>query len=314
MDYFLRLSGEHPTLAEAEVAAVLESYQREFSLKAVGDRWFLVSTEADPLFASRPAFTQKAYQVVSFANSLAELTGDLYDVLCDFDSFRIDDAPGGVRNQLGGRLSDLDLKVDLSNPSQRVGVVEVDGFFAAGLRMPVAGGFESRKPQFRPYFHPTSMHPKYARALVNLSRVDASSLLLDPFCGAGGILIEAALMGVESVGWDIDERMVEGCRENLKFLGLEGEVRLADALSPQGEVFDACATDPPYGRSSYTSVETRELYNRFIGNASNFLSQGFLVLVVPDFIDLDSGDFGVEDVFNVRVHKSLTRKIFVLRK
>ena len=63
--------------------------------------------------------------------------------------------------------------------------------------------FETRKVQNRPFFSPISLHPKVARALVNLSEVEKNETLLDPFCGTGGILLEAGLIGANVIGNDI---------------------------------------------------------------------------------------------------------------
>ncbi|NIP34812.1 MAG: methyltransferase domain-containing protein, partial [Thermoplasmata archaeon] len=80
----------------------------------------------------------------------------------------------------------------------------------------------------RPFSHPISLHPKYARAMVNLAKVPLGGRILDPFCGTGGVLIEAALLGYEPLGSDIDPRMVEGSRRNLEAMGLQAGLEVAD--------------------------------------------------------------------------------------
>jgi tRNA (guanine10-N2)-dimethyltransferase len=40
--------------------------------------------------------------------------------------------------------------------------------------------------------------------MINLSQVKEGSLLLDPFCGTGTILIEPSYLKINSVGVDID--------------------------------------------------------------------------------------------------------------
>jgi len=52
--------------------------------------------------------------------------------------------------------------------------------------------------------------------MVNLS--GARREVLDPFCGTGGVLIEAGLIGLEVYGFDIQQSMVEGCKEILSTL------------------------------------------------------------------------------------------------
>ena len=77
--------------------------------------------------------------------------------------------------------------------------------------------FENRKVQFRPFFSPISIHPKLSRFMVNLSMIKKNEILLDPFCGTGGILIEAGLLGYKIIGNDIDNNIINGCNKNLKY-------------------------------------------------------------------------------------------------
>jgi tRNA G10 N-methylase Trm11 len=61
--------------------------------------------------------------------------------------------------------------------------------------------------------------PKLAQIIINLTGVPPDGTrLLDPFCGTGVLLQEAALMGFGVYGTDIDERMVRYSRDNLNWL------------------------------------------------------------------------------------------------
>lgn len=61
--------------------------------------------------------------------------------------------------------------------------------------------------------------PKLAQILINLcGDLPEKSRLLDPFCGTGVLLQEAALIGYTPYGTDINERMVEYTEKNLKWL------------------------------------------------------------------------------------------------
>ncbi len=58
--------------------------------------------------------------------------------------------------------------------------------------------------------------PKLAQILINLcGNKPKGSVLLDPFCGTGVVLQEAALMGYAVMGSDLNERMVEYTKRNL---------------------------------------------------------------------------------------------------
>src|SRR5207245_6361436 len=64
----------------------------------------------------------------------------------------------------------------------------------------------------RPFSLPISLHPKFARALVNLARVPMAGTVLDPFCGTGGVVLEAMQLGLRGIGLDHERGMVVGAR------------------------------------------------------------------------------------------------------
>jgi tRNA G10 N-methylase Trm11 len=60
--------------------------------------------------------------------------------------------------------------------------------------------------------------PKLAQTMLNLAQVAPGDRVLDPFCGTGVVLQEAALMFAEVYGTDLSERMVRYTRDNLNWL------------------------------------------------------------------------------------------------
>ncbi len=61
--------------------------------------------------------------------------------------------------------------------------------------------------------------PKLARMMINLGAVPKNSVLLDPFCGSGTILSEAALLGYEQlIGSDISMKAVEDTKKNFAWV------------------------------------------------------------------------------------------------
>ncbi len=62
--------------------------------------------------------------------------------------------------------------------------------------------------------------PKLARLMINLSGINPQgATLLDPFCGSGTVLMEATLMGFETViGSDISEKAVTDTGTNMDWL------------------------------------------------------------------------------------------------
>lgn len=64
--------------------------------------------------------------------------------------------------------------------------------------------------------------PKLAKIMINLAQADKDSFLLDPFCGSGTILTEAALMGYRNLlGSDISASAVAQTRENLEWISTQ---------------------------------------------------------------------------------------------
>jgi len=82
--------------------------------------------------------------------------------------------------------------------------------------------------------------PKLAQTIVNLStglldpKSTDNSPILDPFCGTGVVLQEAALMGYKIYGTDLERRMIDYATTNLQWLA-----ERATISSPNLEVGDA---------------------------------------------------------------------------
>lgn len=73
----------------------------------------------------------------------------------------------------------------------------------------------------RPAADPKSgmVPPKLAQMMLNIANVQSSDILLDPFCGSGTILQEAALLGVKELhGSDSEVKAVKDSQENLRWL------------------------------------------------------------------------------------------------
>ena len=96
--------------------------------------------------------------------------------------------------------------------------------------------------------------PKLAQIITNLASPKAEGRLLDPFCGTGVVLQEAALMGMQVYGTDIDERMVRYARDNLNWLqekyalGMDWFLEIADACDHHWQAFDTIACETYLGR------------------------------------------------------------------
>ena len=86
--------------------------------------------------------------------------------------------------------------------------------------------------------------PKLAQILINLcGKLPEGARVLDPFCGTGVILQEAAIMGYVPYGTDLNERMVEYSKKNLSWLFNERNQKrfkiLPDLIQKKDQILNA---------------------------------------------------------------------------
>lgn len=94
----------------------------------------------------------------------------------------------------------------------------------------------------------SSLEGRVARAVVNLV-ARPGERVIDPVCGTGVLLVEAARIGCRAQGSDLNAKACHAARANLAALGLKAEVRVRDALAlaPEEPPCDALVGDLPYG-------------------------------------------------------------------
>jgi len=321
MELLIELTDENGDLPHAEAAALGSAYSPTEVL-AEGRRYAIIRTFTPPeRFAERLSHAKSvsehlgSFEDLPEASDLPDVPGPVYISVVKAAGWS---GPGRMETarELGYRLGK---PVSAENPRTVIKVI-LSGMVHVGLQRAEVprDGLSERLPHLRPFFSPVSMLPKLARCAVNLSSIREGQTLLDPFCGTGGILIEAALMGIRVVGSDISQRMVEGCRRNLMhYTGDVHDIRqmdISDVPSAFGTV-DAVVTDVPYGRASATGGEDlQSLYARAMRAAAAVLPKGGrAVLVVPQPL---TKVHGMESLgtYPVYIHRGLTRYIMVLRK
>ncbi|HBF67055.1 MAG TPA: hypothetical protein DDW36_01360 [Candidatus Magasanikbacteria bacterium] len=96
--------------------------------------------------------------------------------------------------------------------------------------------------------------PKVARMMVNLAQCPHHGLLIDPFCGSGTILTEAALMGYTHIaGSDISEKAVNDTLKNIAWVVKK---RTEDIVVKK---FDARRIAELFQKNSVSAVVTEPL-------------------------------------------------------
>jgi tRNA (guanine10-N2)-dimethyltransferase len=334
MDLIFYLSGEQQTLPKSEALSFLQNQGWDHEIIEDLEQLLVcrISPAPDLRLLENLGMTHSVLEYIGFCepeiDEILKLAGEIKKIKESF-SVRVERIKKYSKNQSTLELErsigdEIDGKnVDLRNPDIAfVGFLTSNRFVLGKTLLKInRGDFEKRNPQFRPYFHPSSLLPIFSRTLCNICGVAPNKLVLDPFCGTGGILIEAGLIGAEIHGLDLDKSMVEGCIENLAHFGLSGKIELGDATEINArEEFDIVITDPPYGRASTTMGRSLEsLYKKAVNSIFQALKKkGKACIISPDTLPLEEIvteiGFTVRETHLLRVHKSLTRKIVILKK
>ena len=206
----------------------------------------------------------------------------------------------------------INSKVNLKNPEQIIKIVKIKSkYFLCKKIWQRTDKLSNRHNKNLPETMPTTLSPKLAKAMINLTGLTKGKIV-DPFCGAGGILIESAKMKFNTTGHDIDKRAFGKSKLNLLHLGFN-KVKLEkkDALKLKGK-FNAIVTDLPYGKNSKISKKLLDLYADFFKIAAKHSK--IMVVGMQSKTDIDSilGKWKIVDFFEIYIHKSLTKKIYVL--
>jgi len=339
---FFLLSGEYQTLPVSEVQAILEA--EGYNYRILEKLTQVLRLEADPNSVEsikfRSALTRICCQEIfncdaSLSEILANIHSASLDEFIEDESFavRVRKIRGVVPEltgvELERKLGEQILgkakktKVNLSNPQKTFFGVLTDKRFIFGLKTAeiIPKPFSERRPRRRPFFHPTAMYAQLARTMVNLAQPNKGDLVLDPFCGAAGILVEAGLIGCRVLGFDAKPHMLRGGRKNLLHYGIKPEgVVIADARYPPVSKVDCIVTDPPYGRSASTlGTSTRLIVEDFLSAVGDKIPRGRRICMAsPKTIRIaeigkKAGFKHIESHF-VYVHRSLTREIVVFER
>lgn len=339
--YLAYIRGNFLPLGFEELYACLEAEDINYEIKKKGKQYVIFETDIVPLRAvQRCAFLhflvdllaegtieEETIKINKEYNMESVLDKESFSVrLSKIGEKKVKLATPEIEKQLGNfvytKFHDLDLSVNLRNPDYKFQVLLHENYFLLGLILWSMDReeYNEREPSKRPSFRPGSMKTDFARALVNLSRIKKGEIFLDPFCGGGGFILEATFLGAYSIGSDIDQEAVLSAEKNLREYkqGLYSIVR-GDSRTIAFKKVQAIATDPPYAiQSSTKGIKVVDLIHEFLRNARKMLNAGcYLVFSCPskqkpEEIVLDTG-FTIKTVIDARIHKSLTRRILVIK-
>ncbi len=327
------VSGELPDLARAEVESIVHTYDPSADTSWCG-RLCLINSKIDvtvPLL-HRAAFLQVTGRIFEEADRPEDLRlVTLSEFLGNARSFAlrgfIVSQPRSSGRELAVEVGavvkrNTGLRVNLDSPDLPLLAIDCNGTLLLGdlQRSVTRREVMLRKSRKRPFFHPSIMNAPLARAMCNLARLLPGNVVLDPFCGAGGILCEAADLGARVIGLEINWKLLQGARANLSDTGgVDFSLIQGDARQIPLAQCDSIVTDPPYGRVSSTRGEhARLLVDSLLSQLSSLLRAGGRMCLCTDSRMraeemIRRHALSIEVQVEVRVHAALTREIFVVQ-
>ena len=335
MNILFELSKEYPTLPQDEIFACLNSENISYTINENNNDILNISTNTDiNLIKDIVSRLSHIFYVdelfFSCSKSIKEIKKNTKKYFIDL--------PGSIAIRYTNRSKNknsLEIikiikeiytknkKVDLLNPDNeiRVFISDLKVYIGKKIIFNDRSQYEKRRVQFRPYFSPISLHPKIARALVNLSGIRKNEILLDPFCGTGGILLEAGLIGAKVIGSDIAEKMIYGSKETLDFYKIKKyQLFCSDIndIKKHIDFVDAIVTDLPYGKATTTKGEDiNRLYTRAFKVFVEILKEkkkAVIGISNKKWATKIHTDLKLMGIYEIRAHKSLTRYFAVFEK
>ncbi|WP_406660191.1 TRM11 family methyltransferase [Methanolobus sp. ZRKC3] len=344
MLYAFELSGEHDVLPYKEIIACLGIEALDFKEYAHFEQCLVVDIQGNTedidaslvSIAHRLAMSHHILKVAGMCDldfdTIIKMSddSDISEHISSGQSFVVRAKRikhhGSIKREklegyIGGSIYRKGFRANLKEPDVVFRLIMTDRAILGSLVASIdRGSYEHRSPQKKPFFYPGVLMPRVARALVNISGIKPGEVLLDPFSGTAGILVEAGLLSTHVIGLEVRRKISHGARMNLDEFETDYSLLVGDAcrMALKDSSVDAIVTDPPYGRSAAIRAESlHHLYSGSFSEMFRVLKKGKLAVVVSELSVLDFADeagFSVVDVFTQKIHKSLTRTFTVLRK
>ncbi|MBM3898173.1 MAG: hypothetical protein FJ358_06600 [Thaumarchaeota archaeon] len=162
----------------------------------------------------------------------------------------------------------------------------------------------------RPYQNSTiSLPPRIARMLVNMTMLNEGQTLLDPFCGTGTILMEAAILNIDVMGFDKDSQKIKGAIQNINWLRNTGRIpknihtrfqradarnlfflgrETIDAIATEPVLLPALARFPSEEEAKDMLLDSFKIYREFLKGAEYVLRRGAKIALVVPYIRLST--------------------------
>lgn len=290
-------SKEHPKLAKAEL-----EYFFSLSLQEIQPGMYVTDAAIQCQTINNFGYT-KLYGILVYAGKVFDTKQIASHIQNSYKLSSGTELPEPLTTYADRLYEQLEQPiVDLNTPDNEYVLCYVDAmYYVIRIRARNTDQPNTRRAHLKEHAHPTSLHPKLAKAMIALL---GQKKFHDPFCGTGGIVLEGKRLGYTVSGSDIRGDLIEKANKNIG----ENLCYVQDATTLTWN--QALVTDLPYGKNSVLSQEKEVLFKKFFSKCK----APKLVVGVDSETPLEKciHPYVVEDTFIVYVHKSLSRKIYVL--
>lgn len=218
----------------------------------------------------RPLRSPRAFSVTAnFVGKRNYGSDEIRDVVGDAIS-----STTGWAYERDDRLADLNVRVFIEHERAFVGARIAEG--------------PLHRRAYKVAHIPGSLKPPVAAALLRLGGIRRGMRVFDPCCGAGTIVIEAALMGARACGGDIGQGAVGAARVNANQASVDASFSRWDAMAApvvDGGV-DLVATNLPWGQEVEVGTPLALLYRRICGEIERAVGQAGRAVLLADSVEL----------------------------
>lgn len=219
-----------------------------------------------------------------------------------------DFSSANVEKIVGDKVS---CKVDLKNPQKILLAYVCDNKFYLGIDY---SGFDLGKRDYKIFVHPASIRGDVAYSLLRIADFGKKDALLDPFCGSGTILIEAALFCMNKsvhfyskdkfgflkfmkydfkdeakgkckiIGMDLSKNAILNAQKNAKIAGVEIDFQVADVEWLDTKLdecyFDRIVTNPTQLSKRKDQEPVKKAFEDLFHNAQYVLKPKGTVTII----------------------------------
>jgi 23S rRNA G2445 N2-methylase RlmL len=159
--------------------------------------------------------------------------------------------------------------------------IEHDTAFV-GVRL---GRYPLHRRPYKQVHVPGSLKPPVAAALLRLAGLAPGARMLDPCCGAGTLLVEAALGGAVALGGDRDPVAIAAAQANARSAGVAARLLLrwdAQRLPLADASVDRIVSNLPWGRAVEVDTTLASFYRRVCSEMRRVVAPGGRMVVLTN--------------------------------